>query len=372
MTNGTFVPVANPKLFVVDTALYHTDNGRVVCGKHCGQTARYTGRDLSGQKIARVTAADGAEWLGAMGMGAPIQCEVCRLTLDGTIAPVANDGEDADHDVCVTCGDIFASTEHPADGFVCPGCLAKIVPPVAPVRATTAQVAAAIALIDQHVADQPRLTADQRAEHERLQKRLQRADCDNRKRPTEKTAAKVAKVRAEISAFAAPFIAHYPAPPARILQTTRSPWGRNGVGTYGVDHGVHDIMVEMVLDGLELSGPQYRTVRCVSDMGGPPVNPRGPCTSMGVAWFAIADQIKRGAIVPYTGDEVADRSTMLTAIAQTEAPTEILTLKVDVTRLSADQRAALLMELTVQCEGSDDHPDVTVLGHTITKGFRRV
>jgi hypothetical protein len=41
-----------------DDALYLTDNGRCLCGKHCGNSARYTGRDISGQKVARLTAND--------------------------------------------------------------------------------------------------------------------------------------------------------------------------------------------------------------------------------------------------------------------------------------------------------------------------
>jgi hypothetical protein len=41
--------------FVSDNALYLTDNGRIVCGAHCGTSAAYTGRDISGQKIERVT-----------------------------------------------------------------------------------------------------------------------------------------------------------------------------------------------------------------------------------------------------------------------------------------------------------------------------
>lgn len=34
-----------------DAAVYLTDNGRALCGEHLGQTAKATGRDISGQKI---------------------------------------------------------------------------------------------------------------------------------------------------------------------------------------------------------------------------------------------------------------------------------------------------------------------------------
>ena len=35
--------------------LYLTDNGRCLCGEHLGHTAKATGRDISGQKILRLT-----------------------------------------------------------------------------------------------------------------------------------------------------------------------------------------------------------------------------------------------------------------------------------------------------------------------------
>ena len=39
-------------------ALYLTDNGALLCRDHLGETARTTGRDISGQKIHRLTAAE--------------------------------------------------------------------------------------------------------------------------------------------------------------------------------------------------------------------------------------------------------------------------------------------------------------------------
>lgn len=56
-----------PRSKVDDNALYFTDNGRIVCGAHCGMSARFTGRDISGQRIARVTDADAASWLAEVG-----------------------------------------------------------------------------------------------------------------------------------------------------------------------------------------------------------------------------------------------------------------------------------------------------------------
>lgn len=58
-------------------ALYLGDNGRCLCGEHSGTSARYTGRDLSGQKVQRVTPADAAE---ALAMGFTLKCERCGRT----------------------------------------------------------------------------------------------------------------------------------------------------------------------------------------------------------------------------------------------------------------------------------------------------
>ena len=60
-------------------ALYFTDNGRIVCGTHAGASAKYTGRDISGQKVLRVTKAAAARWLSDV--GEPIQCEDCGRTI---------------------------------------------------------------------------------------------------------------------------------------------------------------------------------------------------------------------------------------------------------------------------------------------------
>lgn len=40
---------------ISDDAIYLVDNGASYCGAHLGASARYTGRDISGQPIMRVT-----------------------------------------------------------------------------------------------------------------------------------------------------------------------------------------------------------------------------------------------------------------------------------------------------------------------------
>ena len=45
--------------------VYLGDNGRAFCANHAGMTARYTGRDLSGQKVSLLPKTSG------------IRCETC-------------------------------------------------------------------------------------------------------------------------------------------------------------------------------------------------------------------------------------------------------------------------------------------------------
>lgn len=51
--------------------LWYTDNGAVYCTDHLGMTARYTGRDISGQRIERVKAKDAETH--------SIKCETCEV-----------------------------------------------------------------------------------------------------------------------------------------------------------------------------------------------------------------------------------------------------------------------------------------------------
>ena len=58
--------------------LYLGDGGRSFCGRlhHAGMTAHFTGRDLSGQPVHRVTGADQRE---ARRMGVTLTCETCAV-----------------------------------------------------------------------------------------------------------------------------------------------------------------------------------------------------------------------------------------------------------------------------------------------------
>ncbi len=62
-----------------DDTLYITDNGAVYCGKHCGTSARYTGRDISGQEVMELTPDDVREMIRTDGWE-PV-CERCGKKL---------------------------------------------------------------------------------------------------------------------------------------------------------------------------------------------------------------------------------------------------------------------------------------------------
>ncbi len=57
--------------------IYLGDNGRCFCGRmhHAGVTAYFTGRDLSGHPVHRVTEADQRE---ARRVGVTLACEGCK------------------------------------------------------------------------------------------------------------------------------------------------------------------------------------------------------------------------------------------------------------------------------------------------------
>lgn len=57
-----------------DATIYLTDNGAALCGEHLGTSAKYTGRDISGQPIEPVTPAMVRE---ATELGWEVKCEHC-------------------------------------------------------------------------------------------------------------------------------------------------------------------------------------------------------------------------------------------------------------------------------------------------------
>jgi hypothetical protein len=154
-----------------------------------------------------------------------------------------------------------------------------------------------LAAIQRILAHQPQLSGADREEYDRIWARLARASTDKRRAEKRGDAKKLAAAERAIArakqardAIVDPHVANLWAP-ARIVATFEGHWhGKSGAG-------IHRHECEMVLDHKDLSGPNYRTVRVLKDEGGPPTNARSAPDIMGVAWYAIAEQIERGKIV---------------------------------------------------------------------------
>ncbi len=69
----------DPTPVLQDAAYYSGDNGCILHGRCCGASARYTGRDLSGQRVRRLSAADVAAFLAEVADLKIVEpCEACR------------------------------------------------------------------------------------------------------------------------------------------------------------------------------------------------------------------------------------------------------------------------------------------------------
>jgi len=144
---------------------------------------------------------------------------------------------------------------------------------------------------------QPRLDAADSAAYDKIYARLRRAEGDLR-RATKRADAKkielakraIARARDARDAFCAPRVGHLYAP-QHVIAKFEAHWS----GPSG--SGIHRQECEMVLDHIDISGPQYRTTRVLKDEGGPPTGARGAPGLLGVAWFAVRDHIDRGVLV---------------------------------------------------------------------------
>lgn len=58
-----------------DDVIYLGDNGAAFCGLHAGMTAKYTGRDISGQRVHKVTPEEAAYAEDSEGF--VLRCEAC-------------------------------------------------------------------------------------------------------------------------------------------------------------------------------------------------------------------------------------------------------------------------------------------------------
>lgn len=76
MTTSDFNPYPDPKPVLDDETLYLTDNGAIYHGKCCGSSARFSGRDISGQRVQPVPASEHRE---SAKHGITLACEKCGV-----------------------------------------------------------------------------------------------------------------------------------------------------------------------------------------------------------------------------------------------------------------------------------------------------
>ncbi len=69
MTNNILEPV------LADDTLYLGDNGRITCGACSGASARFTGRDISGQEVEKISWPDAGAF--QVSTGNWPACELC-------------------------------------------------------------------------------------------------------------------------------------------------------------------------------------------------------------------------------------------------------------------------------------------------------
>lgn len=84
MKCATFVSLtASPKL--ERGAVYFADNGATICLDCAGLSAKFTGRDISGQKVKRVKVEEVREW--ERQAGRPMACEGGCTVLSALAGP---------------------------------------------------------------------------------------------------------------------------------------------------------------------------------------------------------------------------------------------------------------------------------------------
>lgn len=65
--------IKEPKPKLKDGIIYSADNGMLICLHCAGQSAKYSGRDLSGQRVQACGDLDNREWIKFFGK--PLSCE---------------------------------------------------------------------------------------------------------------------------------------------------------------------------------------------------------------------------------------------------------------------------------------------------------
>ena len=83
----------DPRPVLPEGAVFWSDNGRCICASCAGASARFTGHDISGQPVRRVTLEDVRDWPDDLGS---LRCEMGCTTLSPLAGPdgwpLARDG----------------------------------------------------------------------------------------------------------------------------------------------------------------------------------------------------------------------------------------------------------------------------------------
>lgn len=67
------IPEEPPKPVLKPHIIYSADNGRLICLQCAGMSAKYSGRDISGQRVTAVPYHETVEWFSQFGK--PMSCE---------------------------------------------------------------------------------------------------------------------------------------------------------------------------------------------------------------------------------------------------------------------------------------------------------
>lgn len=63
----------SPRVALRAGIIYSADNGMLICVHCAGMSAKFTGRDISGQKVTPMTARDNTDWMAMFDR--PLACE---------------------------------------------------------------------------------------------------------------------------------------------------------------------------------------------------------------------------------------------------------------------------------------------------------
>lgn len=79
------IAITDPKPKLKPGAIYSADNGMRICLKCAGNSAKFTGRDISGQRVIRIPVAETVDWKAMFGRD--LSCERGCTTYPQPVTP---------------------------------------------------------------------------------------------------------------------------------------------------------------------------------------------------------------------------------------------------------------------------------------------